>query len=67
MGYAKNTLDLLIGNLWQVDTAKLTRLCQNAVIPLPQLRQQSVLNATPTNTIIKTRPSVITLRQSNWR
>ena len=43
----KNTLDLLIGNLWQVDTTKLTRLCQNAVIPLPQLRQQSVLNATP--------------------
>ncbi len=43
----KNTLDLLIGNLWQVDTAKLTRLCQNAAIPLPQLRQQSILNSTP--------------------
>lgn len=39
----KNTLDLLIGNLWQVDTAKLTRLCQNAAIPLPQLRQITTL------------------------
>lgn len=49
----KNTLDLLIGNLWQVDTAKLTRLCQNAAIPLPQLRQitMSVTQVPPPETI----------------
>lgn len=49
----KNTLDLLIGNLWQVDTAKLTRLCQNAAIPLPQLRQitTSVTQVPPPETI----------------
>lgn len=49
----KNTLDRLIGNLWQVDTAKLTRLCQNAAIPLPQLRQitASVTQAPPLETI----------------
>lgn len=48
----KNTLDLLIGNLWQVDTAKLTQLCQNVAIPLPRLRQiTTVTQAPPLETI----------------
>ena len=46
----KNTLDLLIGNLWQVDTAKLTALCQNTEIPLPQLRQITIPSAQQSQT-----------------
>lgn len=38
----KNTLDLLIGNLWKIDSTKLTTLCQNAAIPLPKFRQITI-------------------------
>lgn len=61
----KNTLDRLIGNLWQVDTAKLTRLCQNAAIPLPQLRQitASVTQA-PSSEIIPIKTPAVALNQN---
>lgn len=38
----KNTMDLLVGNLWQVNSNKLALLCQNAAIPLPKLRQITI-------------------------
>lgn len=62
----KNTLDLLIGNLWQVDTAKLTRLCQNAAIPLPQLRQitTSVTQQVPSPETIPIKTPATALNQN---
>ncbi len=64
----KNTLDLLIGNLWQVDSVKLTALCQNSGIPLPQLRQITMPLAQQSQTlsaeVIRTSiPPVVTLNQ----
>lgn len=66
MEMQKNTLDLLIGNLWQVDTAKLTRLCQNAAIPLPQLRQitTSVTQQVPSPETIPIKTPATALNQN---